>query len=223
MDDVARELMALYGSGPGRSFQTRIELERPATYPEENLVQGRRSEQSLLESWIGAPEGLRILDVGCGRGRWATELAAAGARVTGIDLVPVFTPDARAAVRRGELTLVAGDARDLGHAGECPGFDLAVLREVAQDYEPRETDGLVRALTRLGVSRLLWTLRQETRWSWVVRDLYPEGLAGTVEFHRLLRTVHLAGPFRLSRRREVRRRNFSSLVVEMTRFDTRQT
>lgn len=220
MDDVAQHLAALYGSPAARSFQTRIELERPATYLEDNLVLGRRREQALLESWMGDVEGRGILDVGCGRGRWARELAASGARVVGIDLVPVFSREARDAVRRGELTLVAGDVRDLRPAPEEPAFDLAVLREVVQDYEPAEAESLFASLARLETPRLLLTLRQETRWSWMLGNLYPEGLGGTVDFHRLLRTLHLSSPYRLTRRQEVRRRNFASLVVEMTRFTT---
>lgn len=220
MADVTHELASLYGGDPGRSFQTRIELERPATYPEENLVEGRRREQALLESWLGDPEDLTVLDVGCGRGRWALELSRAGARVTGIDLVPHFHREARRAVRRGELALVAGDVRGLRRAGGEPIFDLAILREVVQDYEPKDAEDLFLALARLEVPRLLLTLRQETRWSWVLRDLYPDGLEGTVDFHELLRAVHLASPYRLTRRQEIRRRNFSSLVLEMTRFET---
>lgn len=220
MDDVAQHLAALYGSPPALSFQTRIELERPATYPEENLVLGRRQEQALLESWMGSVEDQSLLDVGCGRGRWALELARAGARVVGVDWVPVFSRQARRAVRRGDLALVAGDVRDLRTAPEEPVFDLAILREVVQDYELQEAESLFTALARLEVPRLLLTLRQETRWNWVLGNLYPEGLGGTVNFHRLLRTIHLSSPYRLTRRQEVRRRNFASLVVEMTRFTT---
>lgn len=220
MDDLACELAVLYGSTPGRSFQTRIELERPATYPEENLVLGRRQEQTLLESWMGDVEDQRVLDVGCGRGRWALELAGRRAWVVGIDLVPVFGSEARRAVRRGELALVAGDLREVCSSVEQPAFDLALLREVVQDYEPGEAEELFTSLARLKVPRLLLTLRQETRWSRMLRNLYPEGLERTVDFHRLLRNVHLSSPYRLTRRQEVRRRNFSSLVVEMTRFET---
>jgi ubiquinone/menaquinone biosynthesis C-methylase UbiE len=42
-------------------------------------------EGPVVERLLGDPCGLAILDVGCGTGRHAVRLAAAGARVTGID------------------------------------------------------------------------------------------------------------------------------------------
>jgi SAM-dependent methyltransferase len=39
----------------------------------------------FLSDFIGHPEGLEVLDVGCGQGWLAGELAAKGARVTGVD------------------------------------------------------------------------------------------------------------------------------------------
>lgn len=42
-------------------------------------------EQPVVERLVGDVSGRRILDVGCGTGRWSFRLAAAGADVTGID------------------------------------------------------------------------------------------------------------------------------------------
>jgi cyclopropane fatty-acyl-phospholipid synthase-like methyltransferase len=43
-------------------------------------------EAAFLVEVLGLPAGTRILDVGCGTGRHAVELAKRGYRVTGLDI-----------------------------------------------------------------------------------------------------------------------------------------
>lgn len=53
-------------------------------------------EQRLaLRPWLAVKPGTRVLDVGCGVGRWSRLLAARGARVTGVDLSPTMIAQAR--------------------------------------------------------------------------------------------------------------------------------
>ena len=47
-----------------------------------------------LRRWLRVAPGVRVLDVGCGVGRWSRRLAASGARVTGTDLVPAMVAEA---------------------------------------------------------------------------------------------------------------------------------
>src|ERR1700761_2152331 len=48
-------------------------------------------EQRLaLRPWLNVAPGTRVLDVGCGVGRWSRLLAARGAFVTGVDLSPTM-------------------------------------------------------------------------------------------------------------------------------------
>jgi 2-polyprenyl-3-methyl-5-hydroxy-6-metoxy-1,4-benzoquinol methylase len=63
-----------------------------------------------LRSWLRVPPGTRILEVGCGVGRWGRRMARRGARVTGIDLAPQMIEEAR---RRAERDGVAGLCRFL--------------------------------------------------------------------------------------------------------------
>ncbi|MDE2219465.1 MAG: class I SAM-dependent methyltransferase, partial [Gammaproteobacteria bacterium] len=49
-----------------------------------------RSQHRALEPWLRLPRGTRVLDVGCGTGRWSRRLAARGADVTGIDFSPTM-------------------------------------------------------------------------------------------------------------------------------------
>ncbi len=48
-----------------------------------------------LRRWLNVPKGARVLDVGCGVGRWSRRLARRGATVTGIDLSPTMIAQAR--------------------------------------------------------------------------------------------------------------------------------
>lgn len=231
MEDPVRHVAQLY-RGPGGRFWDRIEDERPGTYPEENLALGRRSEAAVLSAWLADPHGLagmRLLDAGCGRGRLALHLASRGARVTGIDLVPRFAPQTFAAARRGELSLVVGDFRDLalqrdegrdeddGEDGDR--FDALVLREVFQDYSAQGQRLLRNALAGGPVRRLVVTLRLGAGgWSRLLGGMWPEGLGNTVDPVAALRSIQLVTPYRLTRQREVRRRNFHSWLGELTRM-----
>lgn len=74
------------------------------------------SQVSFALRALGASKGDKILDLGCGHGRHANELARRGYEVLGIDLVPGFLDRARAEAEREGLsaTYVHGDVRGLG-------------------------------------------------------------------------------------------------------------
>src|ERR1700736_6426623 len=68
-------------------------------------------EQRLaLRRWLDVKPGTRVLDVGCGVGRWSRLLAARGAQVTGVDLSPTMIDEAR---RRAAHAGLAGRCRFL--------------------------------------------------------------------------------------------------------------
>lgn len=53
-------------------------------------------EQRLaLEPWLRVSAGMRVLDIGCGVGRWSRLLASRGALVTGVDISPTMIAEAR--------------------------------------------------------------------------------------------------------------------------------
>lgn len=53
------------------------------------------TQRMALAPWLRVDPGMRVLDVGCGVGRWSLLLAARGAEVTGVDLSPTMIGEAR--------------------------------------------------------------------------------------------------------------------------------
>ena len=74
-------------------------------------------QRLALGRWLRVRPGTRVLDVGCGVGRWSCRLAARGATVTGVDLSPTMIAEAR---RRAAAQGVAARCRFLAQ-------DLAAL------------------------------------------------------------------------------------------------
>jgi len=90
-----------------------------------------------LKFCSGLPEGTRMLDVGCGNGSVAAELANRGFRVTGIDMAEAGIRIARASCPKGRFEILSADSRLLENLGEQP-FDLVYSLEVIEHlYDPR--------------------------------------------------------------------------------------
>jgi len=85
------------------------------TYDKEVFTQGTLGECDFIEKEIADDRSIRILDVGCGTGRHAVELARRGYRVTGIDLSADQIAKAREKARAAgaEVDFRAADARSL--------------------------------------------------------------------------------------------------------------
>ncbi|HWK52434.1 MAG TPA: methyltransferase domain-containing protein [Steroidobacter sp.] len=83
------------------------------------------SQYLALRPWLGIQPGTRVLDVGCGVGRWSTLLASRGGIVTGVDLSPTMIAEAR---RRAGLQDVSSRTRfivqDLANLDAGGPFDL---------------------------------------------------------------------------------------------------
>ena len=91
-------------------------------------------EQRLaLAPWLQVPPGTRVLDVGCGVGRWSRMLAARGAVVTGVDLSPTMVREAQ---RRATLEGLDGrcqfQVQDLSTLSVEGQFDLILGVTVLQ-------------------------------------------------------------------------------------------
>jgi cyclopropane fatty-acyl-phospholipid synthase-like methyltransferase len=113
--------------------------------PEEET---RREAGAVLEA-LGLPRASRILDLGCGWGRHAIELARAGMRVTGLDLSqPLLETARRRAAEAGvEVEWVRADMRKLPYDAD---FDAVVSLFSSLGYFPTERAelGVLRGVRR---------------------------------------------------------------------------
>ncbi|MCK4831249.1 MAG: class I SAM-dependent methyltransferase, partial [Anaerolineales bacterium] len=82
-------------------------------YDQEPYTQNTQAEVDFIERVIGRHRSRRILDVGCGTGRHALELARRGHQVVGIDLSEEMLAKGRVAAAEENLDLafIARDAR----------------------------------------------------------------------------------------------------------------
>ncbi|MFN0248092.1 MAG: methyltransferase domain-containing protein [Kofleriaceae bacterium] len=85
--------------------------------------QATQSEAEFVIDAMGLSPGAQVLDVGCGYGRHAMELAARGFHVVGLDLsTPLLVRGGEEAQRRGlEINFVRGDMRELDFDAQFDG------------------------------------------------------------------------------------------------------
>ena len=108
----------------GAWFNPIAEFLGPA-YLRNAFTYGTRQEIDFIVTALGLGPGDRVLDVGCGPGRHALELARRGIEVHGVDLSPEFVDLARAAAGTEGLdaSFEVLDVRDLSVDGV---FDAAI-------------------------------------------------------------------------------------------------
>jgi SAM-dependent methyltransferase len=110
-------------------------------------------EQRLaLRPWLQVEPGTRVLDVGCGVGRWSRLLAAKGATVTGVDLSPTMIAQAQhRAVAEGVAERCEFRVQDLSNLDVEGPFDVVLGVTVLQHILDPE---LLRAAVRGMSARL---------------------------------------------------------------------
>ena len=115
-----------------------------AVIPEETT----RTEADFLEKHLRLAPGARVLDVPCGAGRIAIELASRGHRLTGVDISQGFLESARRISRERNLEIEwrRADMRDLPWERE---FDAAYCAGSSFGFLGDEGDAeFVRAVSR---------------------------------------------------------------------------
>ena len=99
------------------------------------IQQDQAVRTGMLDSWVlhalGDVSGKRVIDIGCGEGRFSRLLGELGAEVTGVDITETLVETARRLGGDRETYLV-GDAEDLDEVAS-ESFDLAVSYIVLVD------------------------------------------------------------------------------------------
>ncbi|KAA3663207.1 MAG: class I SAM-dependent methyltransferase [Calditrichaeota bacterium] len=95
-------------------------------YDKESFTRGTSGECDFIEKEVGFDKSTKILDIGCGTGRHAIELAKRGYTVTGIDLSESQLKQARRKASQQNLRIKfqQQDARKLAFLEE---FDLVIM------------------------------------------------------------------------------------------------
>jgi ubiquinone/menaquinone biosynthesis C-methylase UbiE len=143
------------------SLRTEYDVWHERIYEEDPAHEdGESPWYQLVREQIGDVAGLNILEVACGRGGFASELARAGASVTGCDFsyvaVRVAEKRLRAANDRSPVTFLQGDAQNLPFADDS--FDLVISCETIE-HLPDAPRGLreMRRVSRPGGKLFLTT------------------------------------------------------------------
>jgi 2-polyprenyl-3-methyl-5-hydroxy-6-metoxy-1,4-benzoquinol methylase len=127
-------------------------------YDANPFTQHTKAEIDFLLSLFALPAGSTVLDVGCGTGRHAVELAKRGYRVTGVDLSEgmLNVARAKAAVEDVDVKFVQADATAfateewfdaaiclceggpglIGKGDDAEAHDLAIFRSIANALKP---------------------------------------------------------------------------------------
>jgi SAM-dependent methyltransferase len=110
------------GGDDGRHWFEDIADHVGGAYLRYSFTMGTTQEVDFLVEHLDLTPGTRVLDVGCGPGRHAHELARRGIEVVGVDVSERFVALAAAHAPPG-ASFVRGDARTMAFDGE---FDAAI-------------------------------------------------------------------------------------------------
>jgi SAM-dependent methyltransferase len=161
--------MSLEESTADRFYRRLFTEDATWSTPYPNVEEARRAARILpilSELAREAPDGLRILDVGCGRG-WLTHLADAYGSCVGVEPVAAVVEFAREQFP--DLRFEAGTTRRLLEGGEGHTYDVVLASEVIEHVPVADRGDFVddlRALLASGGAVVLTTDRGEQYRRW---------------------------------------------------------
>lgn len=154
-------------------FYTELFTQNPSwSTPYPNVEEARRAAKILpLLSELARDrrKGMRIVEIGCGRG-WLTSMMSSYGECVGVEPIAPVVEAARE--RYPDLRFEVGTAADLLEAGERGRFDVVVTTEVIEHVPVHERDRFIAdlgALLRPAGAVLLTTDRGELHSRWLRR------------------------------------------------------
>ena len=111
----------------------------------------------------------RALDLGCGSGIWAVELAQRGWQVTGVDFVPKALRRARERAKNAgvDVQLLEGEVTDLGPSGVGSGFrlllDFGCFHDELTDEQRKDEGREATAVADPGATLLMMAFKPARR------------------------------------------------------------
>jgi SAM-dependent methyltransferase len=112
--------------------------------------QATQAEALFVADSLGTEPGARLLDIGCGYGRHAMELAARGYQIVALDLsLPLLLRGADEAQRRGlTINFIHGDMRDLAFDSQFDGIYclFSTFGYFDEDTNRKAIEGMARAM-----------------------------------------------------------------------------
>ncbi|HEX4049946.1 MAG TPA: methyltransferase domain-containing protein [Steroidobacteraceae bacterium] len=160
------------------------------------------TQRLALGPWLRVPAGTRVLDLGCGVGRWSRLLAARGAQVTGLDLSPTMLEVAR---QRTEAAGLAAQCRYL----------VGDLGDVKTHAALAEHGLFDRVLVVTVLQHVLDPTRLQAAVSAIARRLAPGGRALVLEAAPLRRTRRCDSAIFMARSREEYLQLFSAAGLQV--------
>lgn len=154
-------------------YEAVFDVDNYLYFYEETLAAERTEAQvDFFERHMNLRPFMRVLDVGCGHGRHANELAARGYSVVGVDRMQGFIDLARreAERRRLDVDYKVGDALDIGYDGEMDG--VVCLFDVFGVLRDEQNTELLRRMHRALKPGAALCLDVRNR-DWMVRALLP--------------------------------------------------
>ena len=155
-------MIALHEAVVGRRFDTHCRR-----FKREVAQDDPRLEAIL--GLLGPLAGRRVLDLGCGKGRFARSLMALGAEVVGLDLSAGMLAEA------GGLLRVRGSARRLPFDGGR--FDAVLAVEVFEHLAPQAIDRVCREVLRVLEPGGTFVVIDKNAWSFNARRPWLPSLA----------------------------------------------
>lgn len=166
----------------------RTQLDRP----EDEQVESRRTFTEKTGLGAADLEGLTVLDVGCGMGRFAEVASSYGARVVGVDLSVAVEAAQRNLGERPNTAFIQADVFNLPLKPES--FDLIYSIGVLH-HTPSTREAFLRLprLLKPGGRIVIWVYTKERRVGYFTSDLLRR-LTTRMDDERLLELCKIADP-----------------------------